>query len=79
MTSVSSNASSVPLERNYHNGMVTVLSFCKLGVSTDKVTSPDLGMRYAVFHDYDGVQPPCVVFDSLAASPTVKSWDLQNE
>lgn len=43
---------------NYHTGFVTHLSFCMFGASTDKMTSfPDLGMKYAVFHDYDGVQP----------------------
>jgi hypothetical protein len=45
-------------QRNYHNGFTTVLSFCVFQASTDKMTSfPDLGMRYAVFHDYDAVQP----------------------
>ena len=43
---------------NYHTGFVTHLSFCMFGPSTDKMTSfPNLGMKYAVFHDYDGVQP----------------------
>lgn len=43
---------------NYQNGTSTIMSWCMFGPSTDKMTSfPDLGMRYAVFHDYDAAQP----------------------
>jgi hypothetical protein len=42
---------------NYQNGKSTIMSWCMFGPSTDKMTSfPDLGMRYAVFHDYDSAQ-----------------------
>lgn len=44
---------------NYsYNGFITHMDFCVFKASTDKMTSfPDLGMQYAVFHDYDGAQP----------------------
>lgn len=35
-----------------------VFNYCLFGANTDKMTSfPDLGMSYAIFHDYDGEQP----------------------
>lgn len=43
-------------------GSVAVLSFCEFRESTDKMTSfPDLGMPYAIFHDYDSIQPSFVM------------------
>ena len=35
-----------------------VFNYCLFAANTDKMTSfPDLGMQYAVFHDYDSEQP----------------------
>jgi len=35
-----------------------VFNYCLFGANTDKMASfPDLGMSYAIFHDYDGAQP----------------------
>lgn len=43
-------------------GSVLYMFFCVFQASTDKMTEfPDLGMQYAVFHDYDSVQPSFVV------------------
>lgn len=52
------SAMSGPASPNYDPGNVIRLFFCMFGASTDKMRSfPDLGMEYAVFHDYDGPQP----------------------
>jgi hypothetical protein len=43
-------------------GPVAVLYFCHFRDSTDKMTGfPDLGMQYAIFHDYDSAQPSSFV------------------
>lgn len=43
-------------------GSVLSTVYCFFQASTDKMTAfPDLGMQYAVFHDYDSVQPSFVL------------------
>jgi hypothetical protein len=43
-------------------GSALYMFFCVFQASTDKMTEfPDLGMQYAVFHDYDSAQPSFVV------------------
>jgi hypothetical protein len=47
-----------PAVPNFIDGNQVILFFCLFGASPDKMTSfPDLGLEYAVFHDYDGPQP----------------------
>jgi hypothetical protein len=44
------------------NGPVLATSYCFFQDSPDKMTAfPDLGMQYAVFHDYDSAQPSFVL------------------
>jgi hypothetical protein len=62
------NSYSGPTAPNLVNGN-TRLYFCMFRTGSTKMTAfPSLGVPYAVFHDYDGIQPPWVIKKRYARS-----------